>query len=116
MDVYKSVFNENLTFPSYVHDQNFKNLLDKMLRKAPTSRLWKFEQIKNDAYFKGFEWNKLISLSLVPPYKIKFKEEKDKGNSIPYLAYLKGKDVKKIKKGKKLSKRGEEFEKWYKNF
>ena len=116
MMVYKSVMSEELEFPHYVHDEAFMILLEKMLRKSPTNRLWKFQHIKQDPYFKGFDWNKLISLSLTPPYKIKFKDKDDKGQSIPYLAYIKGKDVKKIKKGKKLSARGAEFEKWFNNF
>ena len=116
MMVYKSVMSEELEFPHYVHDEPFMILLEKMLRKSPTNRLWKFQHIKQDPYFKGFDWNKLISLSLTPPYKIKFKDKDDKGQSIPYLAYIKGKDVKKIKKGKKLSARGAEFEKWFNNF
>ena len=86
-----------------------------MLKKNPTSRLWQFEQIKEEPYFKKFDWNKLISLSLTPPYKLIFKNEKET-SSIPYLAYLKDQDVKKINNKKKLSVRGAEFEKWVKNF
>jgi hypothetical protein len=88
-----------------------------MLKKSPTSRLWQFEQIKEEPYFKKFEWNKLISLSLTPPYQIKFKPENLNNANGPYLAYLKGQDVKKWNSGKKkLSVRGAEFEKWVKNF
>jgi cGMP-dependent protein kinase len=116
MMVYKSVMTEELEFPHYIHDEPFKNLLQKMLRKSPANRLWKFQQIKQDLYFKGFDWNKLISLSLVPPYKIKFKDDKDKIQSIPYLAYFKGKDVKQIRDKGKKSVRGAQFEKWFNEF
>ena len=116
MMVYKSVMNEELDFPHYIHDDAFKHLLQKMLRKNPTNRLWKFQQIKQDPYFKGFDWNKLISLSLNPPYKIKFKDDKDKIQAIPYLAYLKGKDVKKIKSKGKKTARSIQFEKWFNEF
>jgi cGMP-dependent protein kinase len=114
MDVYKAVAKEDLTFPPFVHDHDFINLLTKMLKKNPTSRLWKVQQIKEETYFKTFNWNKLISLSIPPPYKIKFKKEKEV-QSTNYLAYLKEHDVKQYTK-KKLSARQIEFEKWLKNF
>ena len=116
MDVYKAVNKEELKFPPYIHDKEFIDLEMKMLRKSPTNRLWKLEQIKEEPYFKHFEWNKLISLSLNPPYKLKFKNEKDNNTGIPYLAYLKEQDFKKLNTKKKLSVRGAEFEKWVKNF
>ena len=114
MDVYKAVAKEDLTFPPFVHDHEFINLLTKMLKKNPTSRLWKVQQIKEEPYFKNFNWNKLISLSIPPPYKIKFKKEKEV-ISTNYLAYLKDHEVKQYTK-KKLSARQIEFEKWLKNF
>ena len=67
-------------------------------------------------YFKDFDWNKLISLSYPPPYKLKMKEEKESsGQSIPYLSYLQSKAVKRGGK-KKKSNRQIKFEKWLKNF
>ena len=86
-----------------------------MLKKNPTNRLWKFEQIKEDPYFKDFDWNKLISLSYPPPYMIKMKEEKENNTSLPYLSYLQSKQVKRPSK-KKKSNRQLKFEKWLKNF
>ena len=116
MDIYRAVSQEELTFPSFVKDEKFMQLMNKMLRKNPTNRLWKFKQIKEDPYFKDFDWNKLISLSYPPPYKLKMKEEKDTGGqTIPYLSYLQSKDVKRGGK-KKKSNRQIQFEKWLKNF
>ena len=116
MDIYRAVSQEELSFPNFVKDEKFMQLMNKMLRKNPTNRLWKFKQIKEDPYFKDFDWNKLISLSYPPPYKIKMKEEKENnGQSIPYLSYLQSKDVKRGGK-KKKSKRQIKFEKWLKNF
>jgi cGMP-dependent protein kinase len=116
MDIYRAVSQEELTFPSFVKDKEFMSLMNKMLRKSPTNRLWKFKQIKEDPYFKDFDWNKLISLSYPPPYKLKMKEEKDTGGqTIPYLSYLASKDVKRGGK-KKKSNRQIKFEKWLKNF
>ena len=116
MDIYRAVSQEELTFPNFVKDEKFINLMNKMLRKNPTNRLWKFKQIKEDPYFKDFDWNKLISLSYPPPYKLKMKEENESsGASIPYLSYLQSKDVKRSGK-KKKSNRQIKFEKWLKNF
>ena len=117
MDIYRAVSQEELTFPSFVKDEKFMQLMQKMLRKSPTNRLWKFKQIKEDPYFKDFDWNKLISLSYPPPYKLKMKEEKESSNtqSIPYLSFLQSKDVKRGGK-KKKSNRQIKFEKWLKNF
>ena len=116
MDIYRAVSQEELTFPSFVKDKEFMSLMNKMLRKSPTNRLWKFNQIKEDPYFKDFDWNKLISLSYPPPYKLKMNEEKENsGQSIPYLSYLQSKGAKRGGK-KKKSNRQIKFEKWLKNF
>ena len=116
MDIYRAVCQEELTFPNFVKDETFIQLMKKMLKKNPTNRLWKTKQIKEDPYFKDFDWNKLQSLSYPPPYKIKLKESKENnGPSIPYLSYLQKKDVKRSGK-KKKSNRQIKFEKWLKNF
>ena len=115
MDIYRAVSKEELSFPNFVHDEKYMLLLNKMLKKNPTERLWKFEQIKNDPYFKDFDWNKLISLSYTPPYMIKMKEDKENNAPIPYLSYLQSKQTKRGVK-KKKSNRQLKFEKWLKNF
>ena len=119
MDVYRAVAKEELIFPKFVKDQDFISLITKMLRKNPTSRLWKFKQIKEEKYFSNFDWNKLISLSLTPPYKIKLKNENLNGNGLTYLQVLKDLDGKKYyydKDKRNKSQREKEFEKWLKNF
>ena len=115
MDIYRAVSKEELSFPNFVHDDKFMSLLNKMLKKNPTQRLWKFEQIKEDPYFKDFDWNKLVSLSYPPPYMIKMKEDKENNSPIPYLTYLQSKQAKRGAK-KKKSNRQIKFEKWLKNF
>ena len=115
MDIYRAVSKEELSFPDFVKDEKFIKLMNKMLKKNPTQRLWKFKQIKEDPYFDDFDWNKLISLSYPPPYKIKMKEEKENNSVIPYLSYLQSKNVKRGVK-KKKSNRQLNFEKWLKNF
>ena len=115
MDIYRAVCKEELSFPNFVHDEKFMALLNKMLKKNPANRLWKFEQIKADPYFSDFDWNKLISLSYPPPYMIQMKPDKEISNVVPYMAFLQSKNTKKEMKRRK-SNRQIKFEKWLKNF
>lgn len=116
MEIYKAVSKEELSFPSFVHDELFMGLLTKMLKKAPTSRLWKFEQIKENPYFKDFDWEKLMSFSLPPPYLLKLEDNIDnEQKTIPYLSYLKSQVGKQPIK-KNASSRQIKFDKWVKNF
>jgi cGMP-dependent protein kinase len=116
MEIYRAVSKEELSFPSFVHDELFMGLLTKMLKKAPTSRLWKFEQIKENPYFKDFDWEKLMSFSLPPPYLLKLEDNIDnEQKTIPYLSYLKSQVGKQPIK-KNASSRQIKFDKWVKNF
>ena len=115
VDIYRAVCREELSFPLFVHDEKYMALLNKMLKKNPTQRLWKFEQIKTDPYFQDFDWNKLISLSYPPPYMIDIKPDKENNKVIPYMSILQNKIVKRSDK-KKKSLRQIEFEKWLKKF
>ena len=114
MDIYRAVCKEELSFPNFVNDEKYMALLHKMLKKNPTQRLWKLEQIKVDPYFKEFDWNKLISLSYPPPYMIQMKPDKEVTNVIPYITFLQNKGKSKLKKRKSI--RQLKFEKWLKNF
>ena len=115
MDIYRAVCKEELSFPNFVHDEKYMSLMNKMLKKNPAQRLWKFEQIKSDPYFSDFDWSKLISLSYPPPYMIKMKPDKEVTSVIPYMSFLQSKNVKRNDK-KKKSNRQIKFEKWLKNF
>ena len=115
LEIYKAVANEDLSFPNFVHDEKFMSLLNKMLKKNPALRLWKFENIKSDPYFKDFDWDKLRSLSYPPPYMIKMKPDQEKSGVVPYMNFLQTKYVKRDDK-KKKSSRQIKFEKWLKKF
>ena len=115
MDIYRVICKEELSFPNFVHDAKYMALVNKMLKKNPTQRLWKFEQIKADPYFSDFNWNQLLSLSYPPPYMIKMPEDKENSTTIPYLSYIETKKTKKESKRRKSS-RQIQFEKWLKNF
>ena len=116
MEIYKAVSKEDLSYPSFVHDDSFMDLISKMLKKTPTSRLWKFEQIKESDYFKDFDWEQLMSLSLPPPYNIKIEDNNENEQKpIPYLSFLKS-QIGKPPSKKNASSRQIQFEKWLKNF
>ena len=116
MEIYKQVSKEDLSFPSFVHDEQFMDLIWKMLKKTPTSRLWKFEQIKENAYFKNCNWEKLLSFSLTPPYVVKIDDKNEnEQKSIRYLSYLKT-QVGKTPLKKNASSRQIQFERWVKNY
>ena len=115
LEIYKAVANEDLSFPNFVHDEKFMSLLNKMLKKNPALRLWKFENIKSDPYFSDFNWDKLISSSYPPPYMIKMKPDQEKSGVVPYMNFLQTKYVKRDDK-KKKSSRQIKFEKWLKKF
>ena len=116
MEIYRAVSKEDLTFPSFVHDDLFMGLMTKMLKKSPTSRLWKFDQIKENPYFKDFDWEKLMSFSLKPPYIVKIEDKNDDDQkTMPYLSYLKT-QIGKTPPKKNASSRQIQFEKWVKNF
>ena len=116
MEIYRAVSKEELSFPSFVHDDEFMELISKMLKKSPTRRLWKFDQIKESPYFKYFDWEKLMSFSLPAPYIVKIEDKNEnEQKSIPYLSYLKT-QIGKPAPRKMASSRQIQFEKWVKNF
>jgi hypothetical protein len=48
MDVNYQIENENLIFPNFIQDNDFKLLIQKMLTKNPITRMSKLSQIKNN--------------------------------------------------------------------
>jgi cGMP-dependent protein kinase len=114
VDVYKAVAKQKLEFPKFVKDKEFMNLLTKMLIKNVKNRLYRFNDIKYDPYYKNFNWNKLISLAITPPYKVKFKKDNYHILST-YMDYLNNQNFPKLVK-KKNSIKQQEFDKWFKNF
>ena len=116
LEVYQAVAKEDLIFPNFVHDENFMSLINKMLKKNPTSRLWKYEQIKEEPFFKNFNWDDLLALSIPPPYMLKMGEITESKN-VPYLTVLKSQENGKSNAVKKMaSSRQIKFDKWVKNF
>lgn len=59
-----------------------------MLHKKPINRLTRYDTIKNDIWFSGFNWDDLMSLTIDPSYKPKFQKEKVNGTPVPYLKHM----------------------------
>ena len=76
MDIYFSIINNELDFnEKYVKiDKEFKHIMKKMLDKNPSYRLCNFQSIKNQAWFKDFNWDELSNLNLKAPYIPKIPE------------------------------------------
>ena len=111
-------FYSQLTFPNFVKDHDFKNLMQLMLSKNQTQRFSKLEQIQGHIWFKDFSWDDLISLNLEPAYLPKIESNEGKYDIKPYLEYIKGlKDWEPENGQQKISKKNiAEFEEWLKNF
>jgi cGMP-dependent protein kinase len=56
LDVYLSVINEEMNFPNFVKDNNFKNLIRLMMKKNVATRVCSLGQIKSHHYFENFDW------------------------------------------------------------
>lgn len=109
----------DVSFPSFIKDEDFKSLLTKMLKKYPLNRLWKFNQIKQDPWFKDFDWNRLISFSLSPAYKPQFDQLNIPSNlkGTPYLTYLKTKTPNESGQNNISQQKNQtNFAKWVNNF
>ena len=78
-----------LTFPKFVKDYDFKNLIQLMLNRNQTQRFSKLEQISTHIWFKDFSWDDLISLNMKPAYMPKIESNENKCETKPYLDYIK---------------------------
>ena len=107
-----------LTFPNFVKDHDFKNLMQLMLNKNQTQRFSKLDQIQSHIWFKDFSWDDLISLNMKPAYMPKIESNENKCETKPYLDYIKTlKDWEPENGQQKLSKKNiAEFEEWFKKF
>ena len=116
MEFYNAMIKQDLTFPPFVTDDDFKDLISKLLIKDPNKRLCQYSVIKTHEYFKDFDWEKLLSLNLPAPYKFKLSSAiENQANPEPYLTYLK-RLGKKPYNNLKASIRQKNFKKWLKDF
>ena len=89
-----------------------------MLNKVNGNRYCKFEQISSHPWFKGFNWNDLISLDMKPSYIPKIENIKVKEKDIqPYLNVVNAlKEWKESEKVIVTPLNEKDFLEWFKNF
>ena len=89
-----------------------------MLNKIIGTRYCKFEQISSHPWFKGFNWNDLISLDMKPCYLPVIEEKNINQKEIkPYLEYIKS--LREWKENEKVvitPEQEKDFNKWFKDF
>ena len=115
MKFYNVLKVEKLVFPSFIKDEDFKDLIQKILVMDPNKRLTQYSKIRDHPYFKGFDWQKLDSLELRAPYNFKLNKKINMTKTKPYLDYLTGLGRKPYFK-KLASIRQLKFQEWYDNF
>jgi cGMP-dependent protein kinase len=115
MEFYNVMIKQSLTFPSFVNDHLFKDLIQKLLIKDPNKRLSQYMKIREHPYFKDFDWEKLISLDLKAPYTFKLHDIIPLNSNMMYLDYLHSLGNIPLYK-RKQSVRQVKFNKWLKNF
>ena len=132
MEIYFAIINNELEFnEKYIKiDKEFKHIMKKMLDKNPSYRLCNFHSIKNQAWFKDFNWDELSNLNLKAPYipvipesNFDFDEQCkpkfDFENSVfrEYVDYLKENNKQFEEAENKISKeQNDEYMKWYNKF
>lgn len=91
-----------------------------MLNKLIETRYCKFEQISSHLWFKGFNWNQLISLDMNPDVFPRIDIRNNNENDIkPYIDYIQTLEEWKDKnKGKGIitPEKEKEYNDWFQNF
>jgi hypothetical protein len=89
-----------------------------MLNKIIGTRYCKFEQISSHPWFKGFNWNDLISLDMKPNYYPEIGNDNYNEREIkPYLNYINSlKEWKENEKAVISPTKEKDFNDWFKNF
>ena len=78
IEIYKETVNQPLIFP--INSSSFKEvneLISNLLKKKVKERICSFTQVKEEKFFKSFDWDKLIDFKLKPPYIPKANIEED---------------------------------------
>jgi len=66
-DMYNKIMNDKLVFPPQV-PQDARALLSALLDRSPEKRLQDPKTIKNHAYFRGVDWEKIVRKEVDPPF------------------------------------------------
>ena len=116
VDVYLSILNDELRFPSTLKDENLKDLLKKMLCKTSSTRLCSVQLVYEHQYFSDFNIEELLSLSLKPAY-IPKKNDLHNVNRIPLKKYLENLSNDSYYHSSSISPSlQQEYDKWFEEF
>jgi len=73
MGIFRAILHDPIVWPRYVTDETALALMQGMLRKEPEKRLGGTslgaKEIKQEAYYDGFNWDALAGAALEPPWK-----------------------------------------------
>ena len=86
--IFINLFFSPISFPEFITDSDYKNLVSSILNKISGTRYCKFEQISSHPWFKGFNWDDLISLDIKPGYIPKIESKIDEKEIQPYLNFI----------------------------
>ncbi|KAF8819015.1 protein kinase G AGC kinase family member PKG, partial [Cardiosporidium cionae] len=71
LEIFRDILTGKLIFPHYVSDQDAINLMKRLLCRLPEVRIGcsvnGYRDIKEHAFFKDFDWDKLAGRGLKPP-------------------------------------------------
>jgi hypothetical protein len=88
MDVYVSIINDQIDYPKFCKDKEFKSLINAMLTKNTVNRTLKLAQVKSNIWFNDFDWEGLISMNIEAGYISKKEANKSENTNIPFLKYM----------------------------
>jgi hypothetical protein len=78
-----------LAFPNFCKDREFRKFISLMLTKNPLNRLIKLPLIKDHTWFKSFDWESLINMSLEPAYISKAESPSPNKSAImPFIKFM----------------------------
>lgn len=71
LEIFRDILTGKLVFPHYVSDQDAINLMKRLLCRLPEVRIGcsinGYKDIKEHAFFRDFDWDKLLGRGLTPP-------------------------------------------------
>jgi len=77
--MYQKILTADLRFPNFMSPES-QDILEGFLRRDPEKRLGTSPDpsiLRNHAFFKGLDWEKLLKREVVPPFKPKVKSDND---------------------------------------
>lgn len=72
-EVYNAIVSQDVSFPKFIKDKEFMDLIEKLLKKNPVDRLSNPNSILAHPWFSSFNADKLLSMRYKPPYIPKLK-------------------------------------------